>query len=96
MFILIYIKGYTDNNCLTKLNPCHSNPCKNGYCVDTLSAEFICTCFSNFTGVLCDKEVSVCDKKPCLNKATCIEEKSKKLGYTCSCAPSKNIFLNFI
>ena len=36
--------------------------------------------------------MSPCDKNPCLNDAVCIEDKSKKSGFKCNCAPSNLLF----
>jgi hypothetical protein len=66
------------------------------YCFSLFHAEWLrrdshmccacvcqCTCFSGWSGTLCDQQVDECQSAPCLNGATCVDLFQ---GYTCQCA----------
>lgn len=45
---------------LSSANPCQPNPCANGFCESSSNEdEFKCLCPEDFTGQLCDTEVTV-------------------------------------
>ncbi|XP_015915697.1 delta and Notch-like epidermal growth factor-related receptor isoform X2 [Parasteatoda tepidariorum] len=66
---------------------CYGNPCQHGgFCVDIaeglVGTTFQCLCPHGYRGRSCEGEVSLCDRKPCLNNGTCTGNQTE---YTCEC-----------
>ncbi|XP_055936201.1 fibropellin-1-like isoform X2 [Argiope bruennichi] len=66
---------------------CYGNPCQHGgFCVDIaeglVGTTFQCLCPHGYRGRSCEGEVSLCDRRPCLNNGTCIGNQTE---YTCEC-----------
>ncbi|XP_054707146.1 protein eyes shut homolog [Uloborus diversus] len=66
---------------------CYGNPCQHGgFCVDIaeglVGTTFQCLCPHGYRGRSCEGEVSLCDRRPCLNNGTC---KGNQTDYTCDC-----------
>jgi hypothetical protein len=54
-----YSIGYEDEICLTEINECLSNPCRNNAsCIDQING-YLCTCPKSFIGPQCENKVKL-------------------------------------
>ncbi|XP_052215915.1 delta and Notch-like epidermal growth factor-related receptor [Dreissena polymorpha] len=60
----------TGSRCEVALNPCWSNPCFHGVCVNN-SSGYDCFCVPGYHGPDCRFEFDECASNPCLNDGTC-------------------------
>ncbi|KAG7322395.1 hypothetical protein KOW79_013741 [Hemibagrus wyckioides] len=71
--------------CMLYPNPCLGALCQNGAtCNSLLSGAFSCSCPPQYTGMLCETEVSSCVPTPCRNRGEC-----KAVGSTFLCGCPK-------
>ncbi|KAG8186519.1 hypothetical protein JTE90_023948 [Oedothorax gibbosus] len=66
---------------------CYGNPCQHGgFCVDIAEGlegtTFQCLCPHGYRGRSCEGEVSLCDRRPCLNNGTCT---GNQTTFSCDC-----------
>ncbi|ROL54390.1 Protocadherin Fat 3 [Anabarilius grahami] len=67
--------------CVLYPDPCLGVPCQNGAsCAKLPSGDFSCSCLPQFTGSLCEMEVTSCVPSPCQNGGDC-----KAVGNTFLC-----------
>ncbi|OPJ84194.1 hyaluronan-binding protein 2 isoform A [Patagioenas fasciata monilis] len=70
--------GYSD----TSTDPCSSNPCKNGRCVNR-GSRFSCLCSKPYTGPTCEKVEDMCQEKRC-HRGDCLITLTPP-HFQCSC-----------
>ncbi|XP_022095362.1 uncharacterized protein LOC110981781 [Acanthaster planci] len=67
--------GFTGRNCestVTASNPCASSPCLNGgTCYNLADQTFLCVCPQYYEGDFCEIALTLCQRTPCFNRATC-------------------------
>ncbi len=72
-------------------NPCSPNPCQNnGFCTQTGTSNYICSCLSGFQGSNCQVVITTttpvsnpCSPNPCQNNGFCTQTGTS--NYICSC-----------
>ncbi|KAM8788626.1 basement membrane-specific heparan sulfate proteoglycan core protein isoform 1-T1 [Rhynchonycteris naso] len=65
---------------------CRDQPCQNGgWCQDSESSSYVCTCPAGFTGSRCEHSQALhCHPEACGSDATCVNRPDGR-GYTCRC-----------
>ncbi|KAM7098229.1 basement membrane-specific heparan sulfate proteoglycan core protein isoform 13-T13 [Molossus nigricans] len=65
---------------------CRDQPCQNGgWCQDSKSSSYVCTCPAGFTGSRCEHSQALhCHSEACGPDATCVNRPDGR-GYTCRC-----------
>ncbi|CAH1264751.1 PTPRA [Branchiostoma lanceolatum] len=74
--------GWSGRNCELKIDPCASDPCQRGFCVEDRGG-YKCRCHPGWTGKDCNQEDDPCKEKPCQH-GYCVRDRS---GHKCRCQP---------
>eukprot|EP00117_Sycon_ciliatum_P049872 scpid4789/ scgid4721/ Neurogenic locus notch homolog protein 1 len=98
-FTCICAAGFTGTLCSVNIDECQSNPCSNySTCYDAVNG-YVCKCAvglhgyhctlpcpAGTTGQDCTQAHYACRPGLCVNGASCVEDVSAALGYTCVCS----------
>ena len=78
--------GYRGTLCETEIDPCLSQPCRNGATCNSLEGgSYSCTCPLGTTGLYCGVDINECESQPCQNGGQCSQP---GLGsFQCACEP---------
>uniref|UniRef100_H3AXW9 Sushi, nidogen and EGF like domains 1 n=1 Tax=Latimeria chalumnae TaxID=7897 RepID=H3AXW9_LATCH len=69
--------------CCVELDPCESDPCKNGGECKSYKDSYLCLCLEGFIGYNCDEKVAdPCFRNPCGTRGYC---SGKDDSYSCTC-----------
>ena len=62
--LLFQFCRFTGTNCLTNIDDCESEPCRNGAtCTDKING-YTCSCVPGFTGSDCESDIDECVTQP--------------------------------
>ena len=77
---------YRGTLCDTEVDPCLSQPCRNGGTCNSLDGgSYSCTCPPGTTGLYCGLDINECQSQPCQNGGLCSQP---GLGvFQCACQP---------
>ncbi|KAJ3659671.1 hypothetical protein Zmor_011346 [Zophobas morio] len=82
--------GIGPNGCVRSLlpdqGPCYPNPCRHGMCRLNGTSDYVCECYSRYTGRNCDSFRDLCATNPCQNGGTCTSILG--ISYRCVCPSS--------
>ena len=80
------LAGYRGRLCETEIDPCLSQPCRNGATCNSLDGgSYSCTCPLGTTGLYCGVDINECESQPCQNGGQCSQP---GLGsFQCACEP---------
>ena len=81
-YICVCDSQYTGRFCDVNFDPCLSDPCKNGMCIQDSLIGFTCQCQHGFTGVACEQTIDFCTTNSCQNSGIC---SSLFSNYSCQC-----------
>lgn len=76
--------GFRGRVCETVVDPCLSQPCRNGGTCNTLDGgSYSCTCPLGTSGLRCEEDINECESRPCKNGGQCSQP---ALGtFRCTC-----------